>query len=114
MALIGAIGGGASAFILILLVLAFFVYRNRRLKLSNPTTNMRNLATQDESASTIGPPRSSISQSSWNSPHRLDDLVAMDKDILNEHQAPQAPVLGLDRRQDRPGPAPETKHLSYV
>ena len=100
MALIGGIGGGGSAFILILLVLAIFLYRKRRRKSHNleVTMNMRSLTTQGE----------------LDSAHRLDDLVAMDKDILDEHQAPQAPVFGWDRRQDRPGSAPETKHLSYV
>jgi hypothetical protein len=77
---------------------------------TNMRENMRNLTTQDES--TIGPPRSSISQSSSNSRHRLDALVAMDKDILNEDQAPQAPAFGWGRRQYRPGSAPETNFLS--
>ena len=98
MALIGGIGGGGSAFILILLVLAIFLYRKRRRKSHNleVTMNMRSLTTQGE----------------LDSAHRLDDLVAMDKDILNEHQAPQGPAFGWGRRQYRPGSAPETNFLS--
>ena len=123
MAVIGGIGGGGGALILILLVLAIVVYRKRRRKMYTPTLTMntRNLSTQVDSFLTTGPLKSSDLDVASKS-HQLDDLVAMDRDSLNEHQAPQAPVSRSERRQDRrmsgtrsSSPASEEiKHLSYV